>query len=210
MKKLALLSFALLFIVGCSSAPFDINRFDPQDDQALTRVVLKGGEKYLAYESMAIDISVALFEYNNIIVMPLMIENKTDQTIPAKDYSLSLSDGRDRKPIKLVSRDDLAKFRAGMSGGGSANIPLENQAVQAAFSAIEGVIRPSEKSAILKGVDIAINDYFQFRPIWAREKRQGILCFLVDFKLEYPLTLEFKLKGKPIDLRFMPETKAES
>ena len=208
-KYILLLGLAAIVLVGCSSAPYEINRFEPQDDAAPTRVVMKDGEKYLAFEGKNIDISAALFEYNNIIVLPLTMVNKTNKTIPAEDYSLGLYDGRDYKPIKLVTRDDLSKFRAGMSGKGTAVIPLENQAVQVAFSAIAGVIQPSEKDAIVKGLDVAINDYFEFRPIWAGEARKGILCFLVDFKLEYPLILEITMEGKPIRLRFLPEKKAE-
>ena len=210
MKKYLPCLLLLLLLVGCGAPPYEINRFEPQDDTGLTRVVLKGGEKYLAFEGKNIDISAALFEYNNIVVLPLTILNKTNKTIMPQDYSLGLYDGRDHKPIKLVTRDDLAKFRAGISGKGSPAIPLENQAVQVAFSAIAGIIQPSEKEAIVKGMDVAINNYFEFRPIWAREAREGILCFLVDFKLEYPLTLEIKIEGQPVWLRFLPEPKKEA
>jgi len=57
---------------------------------------------------------------------------------------------------------------------------------------------------MLKGLDDAIDNYFSFRAIYAREKREGILCFMVDFKLEYPITLMIKIKDKVAWIRFLP------
>ncbi|MBU0672838.1 MAG: hypothetical protein KJ732_07425 [Candidatus Margulisbacteria bacterium] len=193
-----------LLITGCSSVPIEIKHFVPVLNLPAVHRSVKYGDEGVEFESKDYHISAVLFESNNIIVLPLSIQNRTAAAIDAGQYSVQLFDGRDFKPVKLISRDDLVKVRANYEGA-SQSLGSEQQVLTAALTAVANTISPSSKSYIMEGMDHAIDNYFQFRPIYALETREGILCFLVDFGLEYPLNLKIKIRDRDIDLFFMPK-----
>ena len=202
---------AVLYVAGCAQAPMSaqINRFDPQLQPPYTKTFIQGGETYITYENLNYKISAALFEYQSIIVLPLEIFNHTAFEIRPEEYVVSLHDGRDLKPIKMLTRTDLQAARSKLGGGGGSSGGIQQQLIESTLNAIMEATNVSSKNTMIKSIDIAIDNYFQLRPIYAGEKREGILCFLVDFKLEYPITLMVKLKGEEIKLKFMPQMKKE-
>jgi len=207
---IALTLFLAILSVGCARAPMSaqINRFDHQLQPPYTKTFIKDGETYVSYENVNYKISTALFEYQSIIVLPLEIFNHTASNIWLDEYAVSLYDGRDLKPIKMLTRTDLQAARSKIGGGGSSG-GIEQQLIESTLNAIMEAANVTTKNTMIKSIDIAIDNYFEFRPIYAGEKRGGILCFLVDFKMEYPITLMVKLKGEEIRLKFMPQMKKE-
>jgi hypothetical protein len=201
---LILLSLSLL-LFGCAQVPLDLQKFDPAADLPQKTVFQKDNETYLAFEDKTAKVSTAIYEYNTVIVIPLEITNKTGQDIANAEYTITLADGRDRKTVKLISRDDLVKIKGKYSGGGSS--ALQDQVIETTITSLMNAVNLPTKDRLIKIIDQGIDQYFEFRPIYARETRSGVLCFIPDFKLEYPLTLSLKIKGEPIDLQFFPRVK---
>ena len=202
------LLFALtLFLLGCAQVPLDLQRFDPIVDRPQKTIFLKDNEPYLAFEDRTVKVSAALFEYNTVIVIPLEITNRTGQDIVAADYTIALADGRDRKPVRLISRDDLVKIKEKYSGGGGSSSALQDQVIETTITSLMNAVNLPTKDRLIRIIDQGIDQYFEFRPVYARETRTGVLCFVPDFKLEYPLTLDLKVKGELIDLQFNPRMK---
>jgi len=194
-----------LFLFGCAEAPIDITNFDVVLNSPRIKTFLLNNVKYASYETANHKVIAALFEYQAVMVLPLEIVNHTDEDVKADQYSIGLFDGRDLKPIKMLKREDLVAFKSKQQGGGAATAGgIEGQVIQGTLNAILGATNRDAKGYVLKGVDQAIDRYFSFRPIYAREAREGILCFLLDFKEEDPITLKIKLKGEVIKLQFLP------
>ena len=68
-----------------------------------------------------------------------------------------------------------------------------------------GALDAPTKGKLAQIIQYGIDNYFSYRPIYKGEQRSGILCFIPNFKLEYPLTLRVKIQKKTIDLLFYPE-----
>lgn len=211
MKKALLVLIVPLLLLGCGNTPVEVNHFDPVLDQPHLTKIVREDDDLVSCQTNKFKVVAALYEYNSVIVMPLNISNKTGQTIQPKDYSISLHDGRDLKKIKMLTRTDLVKIKGKLEGSGSGGGGggIESMALEATVNAIMSATSMPTKNLMLKGLDHAINDYFEFRPIWANETRAGLLCFLVDFKLEYPLTLALKVRDERIDLKFRPRPKKD-
>lgn len=201
---LSLIFMMLFYVAGCAQSTLKINRFTPVVEPPFTKLFLKDNENYIGYASENYSASAALFEYDSIIILPLEIVNRTNHDILSDKYSVSLLDGRDLKSITMLNRDHLISSKSKM-GGGSSSGGIQQQLIENALNSIMDVANLSEKKIMAKGLEKAINDYFEFRPIYAGEKRSGILCFLVNFKLEHPLTLMIDLAGEKIKLRFNPQ-----
>jgi len=193
-----------LFLFGCAEAPINITHFDVVPNPPRVKTFLLNNVNYASYETTDHKVIAALFEYQAVMVLPLEIINLTDADIEAAQYSVGLFDGRDLKPIKMLKREDLIAFKNKQQGGEAVVGGIEGQVIQGTLNAILGATNRDAKGYVIKGVDQAIDRYFTFRPIYAREAREGILCFLLDFKEEDPITLRIKLKGEEIKLQFLP------
>ncbi|MFH0887048.1 MAG: hypothetical protein V1843_02650 [bacterium] len=203
MRRLILLLPIAGLILGCNAAPLEFNRFDPVIYPPYMKTVIQDNEKYVSYEDTKYKVNTVVLEYQGILLTNIVIDNKTARDIDAKDYSIQLCDGRDYKPLKMVSRKDIAAIKATYTGNASGG-NIQDQAIAAASAALLEIFQPSSKSQIIQGLDKAIDNYFSFRPIYAHESRSGIISFVADFKLEYPLTFIIKLENEKIELAFKP------
>jgi hypothetical protein len=199
---IALSLLIVIILIGCGT-PAKITRFDPVAGPPGISTYEIDNEIYLRYKDARYQITAALFEFNSIIVMPLTITNKSGEDIEPSEYKVSLHDGRDLKEIKMLSRDHLVSAKNEMEGkGGGSNIG--GPVVETTVNTIISMTQASNRAVMTKGLDYAINNYFDFRPVYANYTREGILCFLIDFKPEYPTTLMIDIKGEILMLRFMP------
>ena len=200
---LLLLLFPLLY--GCESAPVKIDRYLPAPGSALETVTSQGLDKFINYADDELAVTAAISGSGNIFVVSLMIDNKSAEDIGAADYSARLVDGRDEKPLQLVSREVVIEYRKKLATGQeikSGNAMLDTALNQ--LSALTRTTGRSELAQYIRSVDWAIDHYFAFRPVYAREAREGILCYYADFILEYPLTLKLKVRGKALNFIFQP------
>jgi hypothetical protein len=138
------------------------------------------------------------------LLLSLQIYNQTGADIKPEEYSVGLYDGRDLKQITMLSRTDMMivkdKLQGKSTGGG-----LESQVIQGALNTVTGVTSVISKSEVSRGLDLATKSYFSFRPIYKHETRTGILCFVLDFRPEYPITLKVKIRDEEFKLKFMPK-----
>lgn len=203
MNRIKLILFLLPVFVLCGcAAPLEINRFQPAAGQPDLRVITKANEDHLRYADPDYVVTAALFEARNVFVLSLDITNQTDARINAQYYSVGLYDGRDLEPLKQFSREDIINFKLAYESGQP--IKTGEPAVDAALTTVVKVFQPSSRSEALKSLKKAIEDYFPFRPLYPKERREGILCYHADFRLEYPLSLVIKIKEKNIIFKWMP------
>ena len=207
MKRTALLILLLPLLCGCAQAPLDVNRFDLISSLPNVTTASKEGGAYAVYDGPGSKVTAALFEYQNVYVVHLAIENKTSTDVQTKEYSVGLYDGRDYMPLKALTRKDLLDFKAQYSKPSGAVASFGAPDVVAALTNVVNTVVPSSRAAILESIDHAVDSYYVFRPIYSHETREGIICYLLDFKPEYPITLRVALKGQNIDFKFMPEKK---
>ncbi len=198
----------LIGLLGCATSPIpsqpQIVRFNPIVVEPQVKSFINKGETYSGYESDNYDVAAALFEYQSILLLPLEITNKTDRDIKPEEYSVSLRDGRDLKKITLLSRAEIVAIKAKMDGSSSGG-GLESQVIAGAYTTVLSLTSIFSKNDVKRGLELAAGNYFSFRPIYKHEKRQGILCFLLDFRAEYPIALELKVQDEIIKLKFMPK-----
>lgn len=184
-----LLALPLLF--GCAPVPLDVNHFSPEE---------------IKLETADITGKAALYEYNSVLVVDLTLANRSSMDILPKEYSVVLADGRDLKPVKMLKRSDLvevrSKYTAGNTGGA-----IQDQLIAATMNNVMNAVNVPTKDKLINIIDKGIAQYFEFRPIYAGAERSGVLCFLPDFKLEYPLTLTVKCRDKKIEAQFQPASK---
>jgi len=206
MKRLAWLLVLVPFLFGCAKPPVEVNHFIPAPNQLHVKKAVKhNSETYSVYDNDRFKIETAIYEYKGIIVVPLEITNKEKKDIEPQEYKIALSDGRDYKEIKMLSRQDIILTR-GRYQGNPPSLGLSNQLIETTFQTVSSIVSPPTKDRLIQALDYAINNYFSFRPIYAGETRTGILCFLVDFKLEYPLTLTLAAKEEKVHIYFWPDS----
>ncbi|MFA5113901.1 MAG: hypothetical protein WC529_06380 [Candidatus Margulisiibacteriota bacterium] len=203
---LALLA-GLFMTLGCAQVPLATTNYEPQVDQPGLKSVVIGNDTFAEYTLPDCRITSAIFEFNNVIAVSLEIRNLTGQDLGVKEYAVSLADGRDLKPVKMLTRQDLVATRAKMSGGTGGAI--QDQLIQATVDTIMNTMNTPTKEKLIKIIDQGIAEYFDFRPVYANDRRGGVLCFVPDFQLEYPLTLTVKIKGEPHIIKFLPQVKKD-
>jgi hypothetical protein len=164
----------------------------------------KHGEQYFVQEVKDVDLTFTLFGYKDFLAIPLVIRNKTGSDIKPEDYGISLYDGRDLKPITMITKDELCIAEKKMLYVKDFN--LLNPSVQGAVSAIDSLIDMPANASLGDDIDGIINNYFEFRPIYAKSAREGYLVFFHDFNLEYPVTLRITLNGEDKYFYFMPRS----
>ncbi|MFC1767314.1 hypothetical protein ACFLZ2_02020 [Candidatus Margulisiibacteriota bacterium] len=206
MKKAMFLLITLLFLSGCGekAPPPQINVFKPVDLPSNIAIVVEGKVPYAVRDHANYTVKAALYEYKNIYVAEVAIQNKTKTDIATEEYSISLVDGKDRKPLMMMSlesiREALKKSEVGESGGaGSA----EQKLTDAVISLFRET-KPSDEKLVRKGLELTLERYFAFRPIWAGKSRDGFIVFNLDFRLDHPLTLAIELPDEKIDIVFKP------
>lgn len=207
-----LLLAASIGLFGCSSTPMPpsikIMRFDPVinspniDTFTSTELSIKG-ETMARYTSPNYKIQTAVFEALSIMIVPITIVNNTGDDLQPSNYSISLEDGRDMKTIKMLSRSEMIKIQDKLKGGTGSG--LEQQVINTAVDSFMDITNSTDKQDVIRGLDAAINNYFAFRPVYAYDKRFGVLCFLLDFKAEYPISLRVKIHKQDVILKFFPK-----
>jgi hypothetical protein len=208
MKKLVIVLICLaaaVIIVGCSKPPVNIKLYEPVITSPNQKIEAKNNQKAIEYFDDDYAVSASMVGSQGIMVVSLRIVARTGKDIPAEEYSIELADGRDFKPLQLISREVVMEYRKKLSTG--QEIKSGNGMLDLALTQFSGIIQDmgnTERSEFLKSVDWAVDHYFSFRTIYVNEPRQGVLCYYADFILEYPLTLRIKLRQKQIDLQFKP------
>jgi hypothetical protein len=194
----------LLFVTGCSQVqtPIEAKYYMPLTAGTNQRTFTLDKEIYVSAEAKSGNITLKLFEYNSALALSMSIQNKTFQDIEPNEYSFELFDGRDLKPVKMLSREDLIKIKAKLSGGGSNAI--QDQVINVAMTNAMNAVNMPTKDKLIKLMDEAISKSFAFRPIYHREIREGVICFLPNFALEYPLTLIVKINEEKTTFKFLP------
>jgi hypothetical protein len=175
----------------------------PEIDTFVSAELSIKGENMTRYTSPKYKIETAVFEALSIMIVPITIFNNTGDDLQPSEYSISLYDGRDMKLIKMLSRSDMIKVQDKLKGGTGGG--LEQQVVNSAMDSFMSITNSTDKQALIQGLDAAINNYFSFRPVYAYDKRFGVLCFLLDFKAEYPISLKVKIQKQDIILKFFPK-----
>lgn len=203
---LILLSCFLLF--GCEQVPLQITYFTPHNTKAqVIPSFFSEMDLYKLHEDEDFEIYANICEYNNILTMIMSIKNKTKVDLEPENYSITLTDGRDFKKIKMLTREDILNIRTKYAG--NKNAAIQDQVIEATVNNALKVTNVSTKAKMVQLIDLVINNYFSFRPIFANETRRGILCFLNDFKLEYPLGIMLKIKTKILIFYFVPQPKTK-
>ncbi len=205
-RWLLLLLFPLL--CGCAEPPVAIDRYDPIASSADQSVVSRGNDKFIEQQDAGLFVSAMLAGSKNVFVVVLKIENKTAADIKTADYAILLADGRDEKPLALLPREAVIEYRSKLASG--REIKSGNAMMDLALAQLSSMAKSmgsSQLKEFLQSVDWAVDHYFAFRPIYAHEAREGVLCYYADFIPEYPLTLKLKIKDKLIDLKFQPRAK---
>jgi len=207
MKKLAAFLVLFIFLCGCDGQELKFKTFEPTSLSPDMKVFQKDNLTYVEYQSKKYKVTVSLFEYQNFFIAPVEIDNLTNSDIATREYSIGLFDGRDYLPIKMLPIENLRSIQAGLNGGSPAfSYDSPEKALQTAVASILEKVQPSSKKAAAEGLERLIGEYYAFRPVYANETRKGLLAFLLDFPLEYPLSVIVKLKGERIDFHFMPST----
>lgn len=201
-KKTAFILLLMTFILGCAQTnQLPIVRYELQlPEQA--KKVSKWDEDFYVYDRPEYRLSLAVFEHGGLIVIPIEIDSKSKERIEPDQYFIQLYDGRDKLPIKVITRQDLEAIKNKSSGGPGLN--LLSPSLQGALGAFNSIVNYPETSALAQELDKAISLYFAFRPIYPYETRKGFLAFYHDFELEYPLTLYVKIKGEEAAFFFVP------
>ena len=181
----------LPLLLGCAQVPPEVNRFSPLENKL---------------ENADVTGRAILYEYNSVLVLYVELSNKTARDITAKEYTIELSDGRDLKPVKMLKRSDLEEVKAKYSGGGAQGA-IQDQLIAASMNNIMNAVNVPTRDKLISIIERGIDEYFEFRPLYAGEQRKGVLCFLPEFKLEYPLTLTIKERGKTLAVQFQPKLK---
>lgn len=202
--KLLLVALASLALFGCAQVSLKITEYKPQNIELKpVESFIKDINYFSLQDDPSFEVNATIYEYNNIISLLISIKNKTKQDLEPENYSISLADGRDYKPIKMLSRDDMLAIRAKYAGVSKGAI--QDQVIEATMSNALKVANMPTKEKVIDLMTLGINKYFSFRKIYSSETREGVICFIADFNLEYPLTLSIKINDRILPFYFMPE-----
>ena len=199
---MVILPLLAVLLIGCAQVPVDFTRFTLLADRNNARTVLINEENFAEWESPAFKIDAIVYQYKQVVVAELIIINHADKDIEPTDYKITLTDGRDYKPLRLLTRDELTAIKNRVAGGTTGS--MQDQVIEGTMNTILATMNVPTKDKLLEIIQQGIDNYFAFRPIYAKERRQGVLCYLPDFTLEYPLTVSLKFKQEGVDFRFMP------
>jgi hypothetical protein len=208
MKKLACflpIVAGLFLVLGCVPAAIDAVNYNPVTDRPEIKAILVSEEVFAEYGTGDYRVTIGIFEYNKVLAVSLEIRNLTAVDLSPKEYSVTLADGRDLKPIKLLSRQDLIATKAKVSGASTG--AFQDQLIQATVDTVMNTMNQPTKDKLIEIIDQGIAQYFTFRPVYANDQRSGVLCFVPDFRLEYPLTVTVRIKGEPYIVKFLPRRK---
>jgi len=203
--KIILFSLLALFLNGCSQVALDITSYTPLEKTGdPIPSFVKGIALYPLYSDVGLEVAANIYEFNNIMTLFLAIKNETDRDIAAGSYSIFVSDGRDNKELKRLSRQDMLNIKMKYTGtpGGA----IQDQVINVTMSNAMKVANVPTKEKLAELIGLMADNYFSFRPIYARETRQGILCFMPDFKLEYPLTITLRMPSGDKNFVFLPNS----
>lgn len=187
----------VFFVMGCSGniVSLKYTRFGLVSGQQNISSATFEGESYFTREDSDYSVTVSLIEYQNAFVLPLSILNKTGEIVQPGQYSVSVTDGRDAKPLKLFERQDILGINSKKGTGTN----IETQVLNSIMSTINTPF--DEKSRMIAYI---ADNYFQFRPLYAGEKRKGILLYLMYFREEDPITVSVKIKNHRFNFSFLP------
>lgn len=206
MKKGLYLLLLIPLLAGCSAPPVEVDYYVPVAASARDNVVVRGGYSFIEHSGKNYWLSATLIGAKKVYIVSLKVINKTSADLGPEDYSVSLADGRDAKPLNYISRESVIRYRASLAGGGQdlkSGNPMADMALTQLNNAISSLGK-NQKSELLQSIDSAIEHYFAFRPIYAGEAREGVICYFPDFVLEYPLVLRVKLPDETVDFKFWP------
>ncbi len=213
MKK-AIFAFVVAALIGtllcgCENPPLEIHTFYPINLKPDMTVTRDGKIPVVTRSGANCDVTVSLVEYKSVFLSSIEIKNKTARDVASSEYSIVLSDGRDRKPITPLSAASLREIRDRVDeGGGGVKLYGPEKALEGAVNALIAPISPSSGKTVKAALDVILERYFAFRPIYAHETRKGLLTNLLDFPLEYPLDLTVTVRGERSDFQFMPTSES--
>jgi hypothetical protein len=203
---LPLLAITLLY--GCAKAPVEFDHYQPVIKNAGDKLEAQWGLSAIKNGNAAYTVTGLLVGAENVVVVYLKIENRTGSDLLPSDYSVGLTDGRDRLPLQLISREAVIAYRAREAGGDK--VSSGNGMVDLALTQLGNLTRTMGNSQLvqfLASLDWAVDHYFAFRPVYAGQSREGLLCYSVNFVREYPLTLEVRIGDRTYDFDFLPVKK---
>ncbi|MFA6430816.1 MAG: hypothetical protein WCV91_00310 [Candidatus Margulisiibacteriota bacterium] len=203
-KQLLILSLIALALYGCAQVSLEVTEYKPQNiEPKPIESFIKDINYFSLHDDPSFEVDATIYEYNNIISLLISVKNKTGEDLEPEHYSISLADGRDHKPIKMLSRDDMLAIRAKYAGVSKGAI--QDQVIEATMSNALKVANMPTKEKVIDLMTLGISKYFSFRKIYSKETREGVICFIADFKLEYPLTLSLKIKNRTLPFIFIPD-----
>ncbi|MBU0629847.1 MAG: hypothetical protein KKC80_02880 [Candidatus Margulisbacteria bacterium] len=201
-RNIILLLLVIPLISSCANPPVEIDSYQPVNRSANEKIEPLNNLLSIKHDNADYAVTAFLTGAENVVVVYLKIENKTGSDLTAADYSVKLTDGRDRLPLQLISREVVIAYRAREEGH---KIESGNPMVDLALSQLGNITRSmgsSQLAQFLRSIDWAIEHYFAFRPIYAHQTREGVLCYSANFIREYPLTLEVIINDLTIDFDF--------
>jgi len=197
----------VIAICGCTAqVPPEVNVYKPVNLPAGVIEMQKPHATYAQWENNRFKVLAALFEYNGIYVADVEITNKTNGNVQPNEYSVALTDGNDRLNFRVISAETIQVIRDGIRGekGGQLGLNDAEQRVLDAAVSIFQSMKPSDADLLKKSLNMVIDQYFAFRPLWAGQTRKGLIAFQPEFRLEYPLRLSLAIKGDRTEIIFMP------
>lgn len=195
----------LVGLFGCTQITLKITKYAPQD---MDNINIETSPSFISdlvfyklHSDPSFEINANIYEFNNILSLLISIKNKTGKDLEPSEYSISLVDGRDLKKIKMLTLQNLLDIRARYTGSKGA---IQDQVIETTVSSALRVANVPTKEKLIELIDLGVNNYFSFRPIYSKETRQGVLCFIPSFKLEYPLGIMVKIKSNDYAFYFEP------
>lgn len=206
-KKNAWLILALMVLVGgcapkVSMPSVTLDRYDLYSPAGL-KTISKWDENFYQFNDKGVRITLNIIGYQGLLVVPIDIYNGSKENIDPAEYHVGLFDGRDQLPIKMITRDDINKIKN--KNNASGGFSLASPSLQGAVGSFNSLVNFPANSALEQQLQFAINNYFEFRPIYAGETRSGFIAFFHDFKLEYPLLFKIKIRNKEYLFYFKPQ-----
>lgn len=205
-ERAALILLAMLLFVGCAQvSTYKAIKYEPLAVPGKTTCYIDKEITFACHSGDKIKISAAMVGYNNYLVAStIRITNHTGSDIEPGEYSVDLYDGKDLKPVRELTRDELQNVKNTVAGGPGSGA-IQDQIINTSVNTIMGALDAPTKNKLAHIIQYGIDNYFSYRPIYKGSERNGILCFIPNFKLEYPLTLRIKIQKKTVDILFYPE-----